>query len=432
MEEEVSLYDLFEVLSRRKKLMWGIFLLVVVLGVLYAGYVRSSSKDYEAVATIIVNPIDINKSLQTKVNAEDQFENLVNATLPYPSFTNETYLSLITSRMVIEKLLTDMDLSEEYTVDNFRKKLQAENIEKTSLIKLKVKDKEPQRAAEIANSWVIVFTNAIDESIQNHLEKMLKTISSRVESDEKDYIRISQEIESFQEKNLNQEGIQKEIVKLTEQYLDYQKTLVDLDFTIKTQETEIQKTKEYLEKETQLIELQKSVLSEPIYLGYLLSTENQIDPKPFSIMSQELNQNYFTLSEKLATLEVSLAGNKKRKEDLLSSGIIEDLQHQILEKQALIVKTDRNLALLDRQREVFYNNYRASFKKLDEIKTVSSAWVGETNVTLLSEAIPPSEPTVGTSAKLILAVAVVAGLFLAIFMAFLVEFLDKMKQYKKA
>ena len=261
---------------------------------------------------------------------------------------------------------------------------------------------------------------------------MLKTISSRVESDEKDYIRISQEIESFQEKNLNQEGIQKEIVKLTEQYLDYQKTLVDLDFTIKTQETQIQKTKEYLEKETQLIELQKSVLREPIYLGYLLSTENQIDPKPFSIMSQELNQNYFTLSEKLATLEVSLAGNKKRKEDLLSSGIIEDLQHQILEKQALIVKTDRNLALLDRQREVFYNNYRASFKKLDEIKTVSSAWVGETNVTLLSEAIPPSEPTVGTSAKLILAVAAVAGLFLAIFMAFLVEFLDKMKQYKKA
>jgi uncharacterized protein involved in exopolysaccharide biosynthesis len=69
---------------------------------------------------------------------------------------------------------------------------------------------------------------------------------------------------------------------------------------------------------------------------------------------------------------------------------------------------------------------------LDEIKTVSSAWAGDTNVTLLSEAIPPSEPTVGTSAKLILAVAAVAGLFLAIFMAFLVEFLDKMKQYKKA
>jgi uncharacterized protein involved in exopolysaccharide biosynthesis len=34
MEEEVSLYDLFEVLSRRKKLMWGIFLLVFALGIL--------------------------------------------------------------------------------------------------------------------------------------------------------------------------------------------------------------------------------------------------------------------------------------------------------------------------------------------------------------------------------------------------------------
>ena len=53
MEEEVSLYDLFEVLSRRKRLMWIIFLLVVGLGILYAGYMRYSSKDYEAVATIM-------------------------------------------------------------------------------------------------------------------------------------------------------------------------------------------------------------------------------------------------------------------------------------------------------------------------------------------------------------------------------------------
>jgi capsular polysaccharide biosynthesis protein len=428
MEEEVSLYDLFEVLSRRKKLMWGIFLLVVALGVLYAGYVRSSSKDYEAAATIIVSPMDINKSIPTK---DIPFENLVNTTLPYPSFTNETYLALVTSRVVIEELLNYLDLSEEYSVDNFRKKLQTENIEKTNLIKLKAKDKEPQRAAEIANSWVTVFNNAINVSIQNHLKKMLETISAQVENDEKDYIRISQEIEFFKEKNIDQDAIQKEIDKLTEQYIDYQKTLIDLDFTIKAREVEVQKTREYLEKESQLIELQKSVLDEPIYLGYLLSTENQIDPKPFSIVSQELNQNYFTLSKQLANLEVSLAGDKKRKEDLLSSGIIEDLQNQILEKQALIVKAERNLALLNGQREVFYNNYRASFRKMDEVKTVSSVWTGDTNVTLLSQAIPPSEPRAGTSAKLILAVAAVAGLFLAIFMAFLVEFLDKMKQYKK-
>jgi uncharacterized protein involved in exopolysaccharide biosynthesis len=89
------------------------------------------------------------------------------------------------------------------------------------------------------------------------------------------------------------------------------------------------------------------------------------------------------------------------------------------------------LGTLEKQYEVYFNNYQTSFRKLDEIKTLTSAWTEDTNVTLLSKAIPPSEPTRGTSAKLILAVATVAGLFLAIFMAFFVEFLDKMKQYKK-
>ncbi|NLJ39066.1 MAG: hypothetical protein GX432_09940, partial [Candidatus Atribacteria bacterium] len=57
MEEEVSLYDLFEVLSRRKKLIWEVFLVVVILGVLYAGFARIYLRYYEATATIMVNPV---------------------------------------------------------------------------------------------------------------------------------------------------------------------------------------------------------------------------------------------------------------------------------------------------------------------------------------------------------------------------------------
>ena len=112
MEEEVSLYDLFEVLSRRKKLMWGIFLLVVVLGVLYAGYVRYSPKDYEASAIIMVNPVGLTGIVQSK----DAYENLLNATVPYPQFTNETYLTMATSFMVIDKLIEYMDLSDDWDI----------------------------------------------------------------------------------------------------------------------------------------------------------------------------------------------------------------------------------------------------------------------------------------------------------------------------
>jgi uncharacterized protein involved in exopolysaccharide biosynthesis len=427
MEEEVSLYDLFEVLSRRKKLMWGIFLLVVVLGVLYAGYVRYSPKDYEASAIIMVNPVGLTGIVQSK----DAYENLLNATVPYPQFTNETYLTMATSFMVIDKLIEYMDLSDDYTVQGLRKKLKAEYTDKTSLMRLTVKDKDPERATHIANSWITVFKEAVNESIQDQFNKIIELVSIRVDADKKDLDRIYQEMEMIKEKNMDRIAIQKEIDKLTEQYLDYQKALVDLGFTIKAQEVEVQKTKEYFEKETQFIELQKSVLSEPVYLGYLLSAENQIDPKSFSIISQELNQNYLEISKKLTDLEVSLAGDLKRKETLQESGIIEDLYKKILEKQVLLAKLGSELGTLEKQYEVYLNNYNASFRKLDELRTARTVWVADTNIIVLSGAIPPTEATAASSARIILAVAVVAGLFLAIFMAFLVEFLDKMKQYKK-
>lgn len=427
MEEEVSLYDLFEVLSRRKKLMWGIFLLVFALGILYAGYMRYSSKDYEAVATIMVNTV----SLTGIVQSEDAYENLLNATISYPQFTNETYMTIATSIVIIEKLIGNLDPSENYTVQSLSKKLKAEYSEKTNLMKLTVKDKNPERAAEIANNWVIVFKEALNESIQDQFNKIIELVTIRVDADRKDLDWVSQEIELIKEKNMDRIVIQKEMDKLTEQYLDYQKTLVDLDFIVKVQEVEIQKTKESLEKESQFIEIKKSILNEPIIMGYLLSTEGPIEPMSFSIISQELNQNYIELSRKLADLEICLAGDLKRKETLQESGIIEDLHKKILGKQTQLLKLEKELGTLEKQYEVYFNNYQTSFRKLDEIKTLTSAWTEDTNVTLLSKAIPPSEPTRGTSAKLILAVAAVVGLFLAIFMAFFVEFLDKMKQYKK-
>ena len=427
MEEEVSLYDLFEVLSRRKKLMWGIFLLVFALGILYAGYMRYSSKDYEAVATIMVNTV----SLTGIVQSEDAYENLLNATISYPQFTNETYMTIATSIVIIEKLIGNLDPSENYTVQSLSKKLKAEYSEKTNLMKLTVKDKNPERAAEIANNWVIVFKEALNESIQDQFNKIIELVTIRVDADRKDLDWVSQEIELIKEKNMDRIVIQKEMDKLTEQYLDYQKTLVDLDFIVKVQEVEIQKTKESLEKESQFIEIKKSILNEPIIMGYLLSTEGPIEPMSFSIISQELNQNYIELSRKLADLEICLAGDLKRKETLQESGIIEDLHKKILGKQTQLLKLEKELGTLEKQYEVYFNNYQTSFRKLDEIKTLTSAWTEDTNVTLLSKAIPPPEPTRGTSAKLILAVAAVVGLFLAIFMAFFVEFLDKMKQYKK-
>ena len=222
MEEEVSLYDLFEVLSRRKKLIWEVFLVVVILGVLYAGFARIYLRYYEATATIMVNPVVLSGAIQT----EDTYENLLNATIPYPQFTRETYLTMISSPMVIKKLIHCLDLSDELTIEGMRRKVKAEYEGNTNILKLIAKDKDPAQAAKIANCWATVFNEAVNESIQNQFEKTIDLVTARVEEDRKDLDRLAKEIESIKEKNMSPDEIQTEIDEMIKIYLDYRKTLV--------------------------------------------------------------------------------------------------------------------------------------------------------------------------------------------------------------
>jgi len=429
VEEEISLFDIFEVFSRRKKLMWVVFFIVVGIGIGYAGYSRYFlDKTYEAVATIMVNPVVMTPTQRS----DDAYGNLLNPIIQYPAFTKETLLALISSSAVIEPLIERLNLpSNEYTVDSMMKNLKAEYLNNTNLINITVRNADPKVASDIANTWESVFKEYINKSIKENLEKSIELVSGRLENDRKDLEKAKEEIEVFTKNTPNIEEIQKEISEGVSLVVNYQNDLINLDLLSKTQETQFKKTKEYLEKESQFIELEKSVLDYPLFMGYISSIGKTPESLSLTLKSQEINQYYYNLSKKLSDLDIDLVGSLSRKAMIESSGIIPTLKSDIVEKGALISRIQSELEKLEKHYEVLFRNYSGSYMKLDELKTAASVWTGNTNITIMSKAIPLAEPEADTSAKLMLAVSAVAGLFVSVFIAFFVEFLDKMKKYRK-
>jgi len=428
VEEEISLFDIFEVFSRRKKLMWIVFIVVVGIGIGYAGYSRYFFKTYEAVATMMVNPVIMTSSQKS----DDAYENLLNTIIQYPEFTKETYLALISSSAVIEPMIEKLNLpSNEYTVESMKENFKAEYLHNTNLIKITVRNANPKLASDIANTWGSVFEKYINDSVKEHFDSLIALISLRVEGDRKDLEKAKEEIEVFTKNTPCIEEIQKEVSERVSLLVNYQNDLINLDMLSKTQENQIKKTKEYLEKESQFIELQKSVLDYPLFMGYMSSIGKTTESLSLSLKSQEINQYYYNLSKKLSDLDIDLVGSLSRKAMIENSGIIQTLKSDIVEKEALIRRIQSELEKLEKHYEVLFRNYSASYMKLDELKTAASIWTGSTNITTMSKAIPPTEPISDKSAKLILAVSAVAGLFISVFLAFFVDFLDKLKQYQK-
>ena len=76
-----------------------------------------------------------------------------------------SYVSVVTSSMVMDQVISDLDLN--ISTSDVKKKVKVNSPENTVLINISVTDSDPERAAAIANTTATVFTDVIS----NQLEK---------------------------------------------------------------------------------------------------------------------------------------------------------------------------------------------------------------------------------------------------------------------
>ena len=139
MKEEYETIDLLEILRLLKKNLLVIFAVTILLAV--AGYLVSAfamTPQYEASATLIVNSREDQATTQAPIT-NDQ---LTSATKLV-----DTYAVILTSDTVLDKTISNLNLNMSY--NDLVERVRIESVNSTQVMKITVKDTDPERARAI-------------------------------------------------------------------------------------------------------------------------------------------------------------------------------------------------------------------------------------------------------------------------------------------
>ena len=140
MKEEYETIDLLEILRLLKKNLLAILAVTILLAV--AGYLVSTfamTPQYEASATLIVNSREDQATTQAPIT-NDQ---LTSATKLV-----DTYAVILTSDTVLDKTISNLNLNMSY--NDLVERVRIESVNSTQVMKITVKDTDPERARAIA------------------------------------------------------------------------------------------------------------------------------------------------------------------------------------------------------------------------------------------------------------------------------------------
>jgi len=368
-EDEINLLDLFLVLVKRKNLILKItffaaFITAIISLILPPVY-RAETK---------ILPPTPNTSITAQIISQlgAQF-GLPESALPVKSST-DLYVELFKSRPVLDAIIDRFNLMKLYETKTredarrvlLKKVLNVSADKKSGIITVAVEDKDPKRAADMANAFVEEFKNltknlALTEASQRRLffEEQLKDTKEKL-------ILAEEELKSFQEKT--------GAIKVDEQVKAVLSNIAQLKAQIAAKEAQIKVMRTYANSQN----------------PELIKAEEELR----------------ALRAQLAALEAK--SPLKNSDPLIPTGTFPKVSTEYLRKL-------RDLKYYETLYEILVKNYELA--KIDEAKD-------SVLVQVIEKAIPP-ERKAKPKRTLMVLVATLSAFFLSIFLAFFQEYLEK-------
>ena len=209
MEEEITLRELIEVLLKRKWIIIGITVFLTLIVGFFSFFVIKPT--YEASATIAVTDVTpatgffglnttvifSDKDSGIPIFQSDTIEKdislLLSSLLRYPDMSVDAFKEEVTNPVVLTNTIKQLKLDpKRYTLDNFKKQISVSVLNNTNLIRVTVKENDPQLAAEIANSIAQNFRNYVIERNTKQTDKLMQTLLKLIDL-QNEKIREAQE-----------------------------------------------------------------------------------------------------------------------------------------------------------------------------------------------------------------------------------------------
>lgn len=406
MEEEISLRELIEVLLKGKKLIGIITAAAVLLSAVVSFIIPPV---YEARATLLANPIGSQQSKEI-TNSNDVLDTISQ----YPEMTIETYKEQFLNSEVVQATIIALDLKDSegktMKIRSLRDKVALEVVEDTNLIRVTVKDKDPELAAKIANSLSENFIQFITRMTKRKGEQAVQAINEQLEATKKaldeeakkkrDYLKSAKDIEE-----LNQE-----IATLRDQLTLYKQKLIDTDKQI---QSDI-KSLEALEK--------SGIKSTNINIG-AIKAKIQLNEVQGITNGQEIE---FDISNSSALESAMLSAHRTQMETRLIQNIsekevleqkIEEIQNRLTELRATLATEEYKYNEIMRNYELAEQSFEAYQTRKNEAEQNVAADIGKASIIISTSAVIPEMPS-SPNKILNIAIGFVLGLMIGVFVVF--------------
>ncbi|MFQ6008553.1 MAG: GumC family protein [Candidatus Zixiibacteriota bacterium] len=247
-----NLWYLLEVLAKRRFFIIVFVLLLTLMSLIIALLLP---KWYTATA-LLLPP----KDLAVPVPGLTHLSEVVSVTkgldLPYMVTSSDVYARMLQSRTIAERIIEQFDLKTRFDVDNFKKAYEELmdrsefKVTDEGLLMISVEDKDPQMAADLANTFVDELDRVNRQIASERVRQNRIFIEERLTQVEKELEAARTEFENFQLKN-KAVDFNEQTRLAVEQAIKLKVMLAELEIELKMRE------KDLAENNTELIELKR-------------------------------------------------------------------------------------------------------------------------------------------------------------------------------
>ena len=337
-EDEINLREYIEVILGRKKLIFQVFLICVILAGLVSLFLP---KVYEATASIMVLPSKIQSVLSPKLMSLDPERDKPGAyAAQKPTISISTHRTLLKSNAVLQRVTDKLKsggiLDEDSAIERLSERLKVKDVkdtEATNVLQFAVKGKDPCEVTAIVNTWA-----------QEYALYSLELIGGEVQ-DSGDFIfkqfDLAQENLVNAERNVNEFDVRERLalmqIELTEdqnQLESHYAQVHKLSFTLEEKENRLRNVVGDI----------AAMTKDGVWLGALRVTS--ADEKQYDDVGLSSSQK--ALRQKALKAELTLAKSKNERDTFINESKIHSIREDVVRRRKDLLDDKSVLSQVER------------------------------------------------------------------------------------
>jgi len=413
--EEITFAEIVQILLRGKKII-SIVTTIFFIGSLVVCFFILEPV-YESQTMLMISPIT-----NTKAKEDDNnFIDLVSSLSQYPLMTIDTYREQVKAPVILQYLRKELAM-DDIPLSSIANKIKVKAIDKTNLITISVKDKDPDMAAKIANLVSNKFTEFVTDTNKKQAENSAGFIKEQMEAEKINMEESSKKLEEFLSKPRGPQELKLELEGKLAKITEYKTTVSQVKVDEQAAKSSLDHAKSLLRSTPSILVTRKTLTNDDL-LSELIKDKTGLNTQTIAKLTlndEQVNEVYVALSGLTNQLELEVASLNAKSMSLQNE--IAEVQKEIEVLQAELADKQQEFDLLQHDMDLNRQTYDAYQSKYKEAMIKQSAEIGASSIVVVSEAIPPKS-SVEPHKLLIIVISSFAGFFISFSYVFVKEYL---------